>query len=55
MTTLAYQEWLAGMQQRVARNQAQRDDIANRIVDRDPCTYCGVRRDIGCRHTRGRV
>lgn len=22
-------------------------------VDRDPCFRCGVRRDIGCRHSRG--
>ncbi len=21
-------------------------------VDRDPCTFCGVRADIGCRHSR---
>lgn len=21
-------------------------------VDRDPCTYCGVRADVGCRHQR---
>ncbi len=21
-------------------------------VDRDPCTYCGVRGDLGCKHRR---
>lgn len=28
------------------------DDIAQRRVDRDPCTYCGTRGDIGCKHRR---
>lgn len=22
-------------------------------VDRDPCPFCGTRRDLGCRHTKG--
>lgn len=26
------------------------DAIAARRVDRDPCPYCGVRADIGCKH-----
>lgn len=25
-------------------------DIASRRVDRDPCAYCGVRADVGCKH-----
>lgn len=29
-------------------------DIEARRVDRDPCPYCGVRADIGCKH-RGRA
>lgn len=28
------------------------DDIANLRVDRDPCSYCGVRADVGCKHQR---
>lgn len=28
------------------------DEIAARVVSRDPCPLCGVRGDIGCKHTR---
>lgn len=27
------------------------DDIAHRVVDRNPCPRCGVRKDRGCEHT----
>jgi hypothetical protein len=27
-------------------------EIAARRVNREACTYCGVRADIGCRHRR---
>jgi hypothetical protein len=27
------------------------DDIARRVVARDPCPRCNVRKDIGCEHT----
>lgn len=26
--------------------------VAGAAQDRDPCTYCGVRGEIGCRHRR---
>lgn len=28
------------------------DDIARTKVDREPCFLCGIRADIGCRHSR---
>lgn len=40
------------------RGQVKREFKANvevllmNRVDRDPCTYCGVRGDVGCRHQR---
>lgn len=30
--------------------RAIRDDLPR--VERDPCSYCGVRADVGCRHRR---
>jgi hypothetical protein len=29
------------------------DEIDQLRVERDPCSYCGVRADVGCRHRRG--
>lgn len=31
---------------------AKADTLPPVIIDRDPCTYCGVRGDIGCKHNR---
>lgn len=31
---------------------AKKIEAAEKAVDREPCTYCGVRGDIGCRHKR---
>jgi hypothetical protein len=30
-------------------------EIAQRRVDRDACTYCGVRADVGCKHRPWRL
>lgn len=32
------------------RVQASTDDVSRLVVRRDPCPFCGVREDIGCRH-----
>lgn len=39
--------------ERAERSAAHKDDVLNRIVERDPCPYCGTRLDKG-KHTRGR-
>lgn len=32
-------------------NHTSREILAETLrVDRDPCTYCGTRRDLGCSH-----
>lgn len=28
------------------------DELEARRVNRDPCTYCAVRADVGCKHNR---
>jgi len=39
--------------ERVALAMAEKDRIAEaRRVNRDPCPKCGVRSDIGCRHSK---
>ena len=35
----------------LARTQ-ENEEILSRVVHRDPCSYCGVRADVGCRHQR---
>lgn len=34
------------------RRLAEREEALNRVVNRDPCTFCGVRGDVGCKHRR---
>lgn len=33
-------------------HDAKKIEAAAKAGDREPCTYCGVRGDIGCRHKR---
>ena len=42
-----------GRPRRGAERDAARGALPSRI-DRDPCFYCGVRADVGCRHRRWR-
>ena len=37
---------------RVDRKAADKERALAGAVDRDPCTYCGIRADIGCKHNR---
>lgn len=36
-------------------SEVEKERMAQPRVDRDPCQRCGVRRDIGCYHTRAPV
>lgn len=47
-----------GLLQPVSKSRRQEDEeeiLRHAVrVDRDPCSFCGVRGDIGCSHRRGR-
>lgn len=38
--------------ERVRRIEQERRSAEALVVDRNPCTYCGVRGDVGCKHNR---
>lgn len=33
------------------RRRVEKDEVLPPVVNRDGCTFCGVRADIGCRHS----
>ena len=56
MTNTSSATWAEGAGHRECERAtalaAEKEAAFARVVHRDPCGYCGVRADIGCRHTR---
>lgn len=47
-----YADWRDSRSHRVLAALAEKDRVAElRRVSRDPCPMCGIRADVGCRHS----
>ncbi len=40
------------MARRAHERGAELERVRANVVDRDPCTFCGVRAEVGCKHNQ---